>query len=223
MKRETLRKILKFLFTHLAHVDYQGLENLPPTGGVLITTNHVSRLDTPLLFVNAVRPDITALVTDKYLAYPLIKWFTNTAEGIWLDRTKADFSAFAAAFKVLKDGRALGIAPEGTRSHTGSLLEGKSGSLLLATKGDVPIVPVAVIGSQYILPQLKRLRRPKVIVRFGPAYKLPPIDRDDREASMQRLTDELMCRIAVLLPEEMHGFYAGHPRIAELRQELNLG
>jgi len=120
---------------------------------------------------------------------------------------------------LLKKGIALGISPEGTRSQTGALLEGKSGSILLATKMDVPIVPVGLAGTETVVPMFRKLKKPTVIAKFGPAYKLPPIDRKNREASIKELTDEVMCRIAACLPDKYHGFYAGYTRIREIQAE----
>ena len=133
MKRSKLQNLIRFLMKNLTRTEFFGLEHLPREGGFLVATNHISRLDITALFVNPVRPDITALVADKYLKYPFFRWFTVAAGGIWLDRSKADFSAFGQALAVLNQGRALGIAPEGTRSTTGKLLEGKPGTILLAT------------------------------------------------------------------------------------------
>ena len=66
--------------------------------------------------------------------------------------------------------------------------------------------------------KLRHFQRPDVYVNFGKSFLLPTIDRVDREASLLRNTDEIMCRIAVLLPEKYHGFYSGHPRIKEIAE-----
>ena len=112
---------------------------------MIIATNHLSLVDTPVLFDNPRRPDITALVTTKYMKYPFVKWFINSGEGIWIDRDTADFGAFRKAVEALKRGWAVGISPEGTRSHDGQLQEGKPGAVLLALRSNVPIVPVACL------------------------------------------------------------------------------
>ncbi len=216
INRNKLQKLVVFLFKVLTRTEFVGVENIPPDGGLIIATNHVSRLDIPVLFINPLRPDITALVADKYLGYPFLRWFVTTGGGIWLDRTKADFSAFGEALDALNHGRALGIAPEGTRSETSSLLEGKSGTVLLAHRGRVPIVPVGIWGTEKAIPNLLRLRTARIVVRFGKAFRLPPFSRDNREEDLKRQTDEIMCRIAALLPESYHGVYAGHPRLQEL-------
>jgi len=89
MKPNELRRILVWLLKRLTVTEFIGVENIPLTGGVLIATNHMSRMDIPVLFLTPNRPDMTALVTTKYLKYPLIRWFIVTAQGIWLDRDTA--------------------------------------------------------------------------------------------------------------------------------------
>lgn len=221
MKRSTLQSILNVVLHTLIDLKFEGLEHIPTEGGILVTTNHLSRFDIVILFVTPNRKDITALVADKYQRYSVFSWIVRTAEGIWIDRSKADFVAFGEAVKAIRKGLALGIAPEGTRSRNGKLLEGKSGAVLLASRAGVLIVPVGIAGSESVVQMLKRLRRPKVTVRFGAAYQLPPMDRESRENALKKYTEEVMCRIAALLPEEYHGFYSGHPRLAELRSEGN--
>ena len=220
MKRETLQKIVKWGIKTFTKAEFIGLEHIPSQGGVILATNHMSRIDIPLLFANPVRPDITALVTDKYQSYAFFKWFTLTAGGIWIDRTKADFTAFRLAAEVLEQGRALGIAPEGTRSE-GELLEGKSGTVLLALKTDAPVIPVGIAGTETCNEAWKHLRRPHLVTRFGAPLTFAPLERDNRDAQLQQDTTELMCQIAALLPEKYHGFYKGYPRIKEIQAAAN--
>jgi len=163
-----------------------------------------------------VRPDITALVTDKYQSYAFFRWFTNTAGGIWIDRTQADFGAFRQAVEVIKAGQALGIAPEGTRSTTASIQEGKEGTALLAVRTRTAVVPVAIEGTEVAVDQMKRLRRPRVVIHFGKPLPPPELSRDNREEIMQRFTVEIMCQMAAMLPPSYHGFYSNHPRLKEI-------
>ncbi len=215
MKRETLQRIMRWGIKNLTVSEFIGLENVPASGGIIVATNHMSRIDIPLLFSLPARPDITALVTDKYQNYPFFKWFAITAGGIWIDRTKADFTAFRMSAEALADGRALGIAPEGTRSE-GQLLEGKSGTVLLALKTGAPVIPVGISGTETCNGAWKHLRRPHLTVRIGPALTFAPLERERRDEQLQEYTTELMCQIAALLPEKYHGFYHGHPRVKEL-------
>lgn len=219
MKRETLHSILSAVLRRVVDLEYCGIENLPREGGLIIATNHMSQADSLLLFINPVRDDLTALVADKYKKYPFFKWVLDTAGIVWLDRDQADFAAFRLAAGEIKAGKALGIAPEGTRSQNGQLLEGKPGTALLAIKTGVPVVPVGIAGTETFFKRLRTLKRPKTRLTFGPAFTLPPLDRANREEQMKNYTDEIMCRIAVLLPPQYWGFYKDHPRLKELLQE----
>jgi 1-acyl-sn-glycerol-3-phosphate acyltransferase len=216
MKRSTLYAILNFLLPRVAELEFRGTENPPKEGGFILATNHMSRIDTPVLMLNPVRPDINALVADKYKKDLFFAWFINSAGAIWLDRDKADFAAFRAAQQALKDGWVIGIAPEGTRSNTGKLLQGKPGTILLAMRTGVPIIPCAIAGSENAFKYIFSFRRPKIVVTFGKPYILPEIGRENRDEIMQQCADEIMCRLAAMLPEKYHGFYSGHPRIKEL-------
>lgn len=219
MKPNELRKILVWLLKKLTVTEFLGTENIPLTGGVLIATNHMSRMDIPVLFLTPHRPDMTALVTTKYLKYPLIRWFIVTAKGIWLDRDTADFKAFRTAMDALNQGMAIGIAPEGTRSRDAQLLEGKPGTAMLALRAGVPILPVALSGTEDAVTIMKRFQKPHIVAQFGKLIPALQLDRNNREGQLQQLTDEIMCRIASMLPEHYHGFYKDHPRLKELLAE----
>ncbi|MCL4560693.1 MAG: 1-acyl-sn-glycerol-3-phosphate acyltransferase [Chloroflexi bacterium] len=215
MKPETLRVILGFLIQKLTRTEIIGAENVPMQGACILATNHMSRLDVPLLFVVSPRP-VIALVADSYRTNPLFYFLVKTSGSIWIDRAKADFSAVRLGLEHLRKGGMLGIAPEGTRSRVGALLQAKTGTAMLADKAGVPVIPVAISGTEIGMLHLLRLARPRFRVCFGKPLILPPIEREDREGSLQRNTDEIMCRIAALLPEKYHGYYAGHPRLKEI-------
>jgi len=218
MRRETLQRLVRWFIKTLTSTEFVGVEYIPTSGGVILATNHMSRIDIPLLFTIPARPDITALVTDKYQNYPFFKWFTITAGGIWIDRTKADFTAFRLAAEAIEAGRALGIAPEGTRSE-GQLLEGKSGTALLALKTGVPVLPVGIAGTETCNTAWKHLRKPHLVVRIGQPLTFDPLESSTRDAKLQQYTTEIMCQIAAVLPEKYHGFYRGHSRLQQILEQ----
>lgn len=219
MKKSTLTRIVKFLLHHLTRTEYVGIENMPRQGGMIIALNHLSQMDTPLMLAQPGRGDLTALVTDKYKKFAFLRWFVESAEGIWIDRDRADFGAFRSGIEVLKAGKPLGIAPEGTRSKTAKLLPGKPGVNLLAMKSGAPIMPVAITGTEHAFRMIFTLRKPHMVARFGKPFHLPPLDRENRDEALQRMTDEIMCRIAVMLPPEYRGAYEHHPRLLELLKD----
>jgi len=216
MLREIMRRILYLLFRLLTRLQVSGLEHIPPAGACIVAGNHLGILDGPLLFALVPRKDLTALVAKKHQRNPLFHLVVNIAGGIWLDRFILEVKPVQQVQEHLQKGGLLGIAPEGTRSHTHQLMQAKTGVAFLTGKVYVPIIPEATTGTEDAVPQLLRLRRPKITVRFGPSFCLAPIDIQDRSGSRRRNTDEIMCHIAALLPEQYRGVYADHPRLEEL-------
>lgn len=221
MKKYPLLEPVRFLVRTLTKFHVENQERLPKTGGVLITTNHLSRLDTPILLAITDRNDLVAIIAKKYQEKPFFKWvLEKVGTMVWMDRTRTDFAAMRDALDQLRHGAMVGIAPEGTRSRgTKGLLEGKPGAALMAARASVPIVPIGIVGSENINQHFMRLKRPPVDIRVGEPYRLPEMDREDRQGWLSRSTDEIMCRIAALLPPEYRGFYADHPRLKELLAE----
>lgn len=217
----TVRFIIRLLMRLVAHVEVHGMENLPSGGGFIAVANHLGRMDIPLVYYLLDRNDIILLVAEKYRKYRIVRWLVKKLDALWLERFTADFSALRNTLSRLKAGEVLVIAPEGTRSPTGALLPGKPGAGYLAAKSGLPLLPVAVTGTEDALvkAQLKRFKRLSITVRIGPLFQAPSMSGHNREAALQESTDEIMCRIAALLPETYRGAYANHPRLLELLQE----
>lgn len=223
MSQYPLLDPIRFLVKTLTKFRVENQDRLPKEGGALITTNHLSRLDTPILLAITDRDDLVAIVAKEYKEKPFFKWvLEKVGTMVWMDRTMTDFYAIREALDHLRHGAMVGIAPEGTRSRDSSgLLEGKPGAALMAARASVPIVPVGIVGSEKINQHFLRIQRPPVTIRVGAPYWLPEMDRDDRQEWLARNTDEIMCRIAALLPAEYRGFYSEHPRLQELLAEKN--
>ncbi len=214
--RRALRGIFRGLFRLLTRLEVSGIENIPKEGGFIFSTNHLSVIDPPLVFAWLERDDATSLVAKKHQKNTFYRWLLNSVDGIWINRQEADFKALRTARKYLEEGGVLGIAPEGTRSSTGALIEGKTGVAYLADKANVPILPSAITGTDGAVPKILRLQRPRITFQVGELLYLPPLGRNDRDAALRRNTDELMCRIAAMLPERYRGVYQDHPRLQEL-------
>ena len=216
MLLKIVRVVIRFLFKLLTRVEIIGFENIPKQGGVLLASNHISRLDAPLVFALLRREKATCLVAKKYQKKPFFRWLVNAVDGIWINRQETDFRALRETLAFLRDGWLIGISPEGTRSPSGALTAAKIGVAYLADKASVPVVPIGITGTHIALDQLKRLRRGRIMVRFGEPFGLPPVKRRKRDEALQRNTDEIMCQIAALLPPEYRGVFADHPRLEEL-------
>ncbi|HEX7973780.1 MAG TPA: lysophospholipid acyltransferase family protein [Anaerolineales bacterium] len=215
------RLLIRNFIRLIAKVKVIGLENIPTSGGYIIASNHLGRLDAALGFCFLDNSDVIMLVAEKYQGSALYRWLVRRLNAIWVDRFNADFGALRAALTRLRKGGVLVMAPEGTRSQEESLIRAHPGASFLAVKAGVPVVPVAVTGTEdrLVKASLRRLRRPGVTVRIGTPFTLPPLNGQGREAALERYTDEIMCRIGALLPPPYRGVYADHPRLLELTQE----
>jgi 1-acyl-sn-glycerol-3-phosphate acyltransferase len=89
--------------------------------------------------------------------------------------------------------------------------------------GRVPIIPIAISGTENLFNEIAHLRRANIRVCIGEAFQLPKLDRNNRAESLLRNTDEIMCQIALLLPSKYWGVYAQHPRLAYLRSDRTSG
>jgi 1-acyl-sn-glycerol-3-phosphate acyltransferase len=217
MKYKTLRSIVRFLMKIIADIEINGIEKIPE-GNVIIAANHLGRLDTAALLCILDREDLIMPVAEKYKNHPLYGAIGRAANAIWVNRFDADYSAFRQILERMKQGGLLVIAPEGTRSKTEALQEGKMGVAFLASKSGYPVLPVAVTGTEDrgIVENLKHFRRSKITATAAdPLYVNIPKGAG-REEAMRQATDEIMCQIGALLPEKYRGVYANHPRLKEL-------
>lgn len=212
-----LRWIIRFFINLIAHVEILGSKNLPTEGGFVIATNHLGRLDVALLFY-ALEGEFILTIAEKYEHHWLFGPIGNAMNGIWLDRFNADIGAIRKVLNRMKAGGILVIAPEGTRSKTEAMAEGKPGVAYLAMKTGLPIVPIGLTGTEdrVVVEHLKHLKKSKIKIFVGTPFNLPPIQRNNRDANLKQYTDEIMCRIGVLLPDRYRGVYADHPRLKEL-------
>jgi len=220
MGYRSIRAIVRFIMKIITRIEVTGREYLTD-GNLMIAPNHLGRLDTAVLFCVVDREDIIMPIAEKYRTHPLFGPLGRAVDGIWLNRFEADYHALREILARMKKGGLMVIAPEGTRSRSEALQPGKLGAAFLASKGGYPVVPVALTGTEdrLVKQNLKRLRRTRITVRAGKAFTIAAPSGKDREAALQAGTDEIMCRIAAMLPEKYRGVYADHPRLKELLRE----
>jgi 1-acyl-sn-glycerol-3-phosphate acyltransferase len=216
MKKSThavFRFIIRLILNTIAHIEVTGFESLPANQGCVIAANHIGRLDAALAYYVLDRPDIIMVVAEKYEKFAIFRWLVRITNGMFIDRYNADIKAIRETLRRLQQGQILTITPEGTRSKTGNLIRAKPGGIYLAWKAGVPILPVAITGCEdaVVKDRLKHFRRLNIKAVAGPAFTLPPMVGRERDAAMQEYTDEVMYRIAALLPPERRGFYALNP------------
>jgi 1-acyl-sn-glycerol-3-phosphate acyltransferase len=220
MKFKTMRSMVRFFMSIIADIEIRGIENLPD-GNFIAAANHLGRLDTAVLLCILDREDIIMAVAEKYKNHPFYGAIGRAANAIWLNRFEADYGALRQILNRMKEGGLLVIAPEGTRSKTEAMQEGKMGVAFLASKSGYPVLPVAVTGTEDrgILENLKHFRRSHITVVSGKPFQITISKGKGREDELRQATDEIMCRIGVMLPEKYRGVYAEHPRLKELLEQ----
>jgi 1-acyl-sn-glycerol-3-phosphate acyltransferase len=218
-KYRPLHSTLNALFGMLSKRQVIGLENLPTAGPCVLVFNHVSNFDPPLLFTLIRRRDATGLVADNYRDRPFYRFIVEGSGGTWLKRGASDRAALETALALLNNGWLVGIAPEGRRSPSRSLIEGKPGPAFLALHAGALIVPAGLSNTDQLGPALKQMRRITLTIRFGKPFMLPAPDGRDNKAHLRFCTEMIMCHIAALVPEPYRGVYAHHPELQCLLAE----
>ena len=205
-KHRLVKYALKTLLVTLARLDVQGMENLPQNEPFIATVNHLSSFDTLTGIALAPVIQATTFAAVEHRSDPIGGWVLDQLGVIWVRRGEADREAVKIALDELKNGTSMALAIEGTRSRTGGLQPGKTGPAFLATRTNVPIVPVAIWGTEKIVTNLKHLRRSQVHLRFGPPFRLPQ-GRANTE-QLEQYTDQIMLKMAAMLPPQYRGVYA---------------
>jgi 1-acyl-sn-glycerol-3-phosphate acyltransferase len=226
MRLKSTRFLIRLLLRLLTHIEVLGKENIPRNigaGNFIIAANHLGLVDAFIPFYILNDSNLVLLVGEKWEKIAIMRWLGRRLNFIFVDRFNPDVKAIRAVITRMKQGEVLVITPEGTRSKVGHLIEGKPGVSYLAAKMEYPLLPVGISGSfdEIFFGQLKHLRRPHITVNIGPRFNLPPLPAGNqgRDEALKTDTDEIMCRIAALLPEENRGFYENHPRLRELLQQ----
>ena len=216
--RYVIRWLLRLLLNLIAKIEIRGYENVPNTGAFVIATNHIGMLDSCMLFYSLNRWDVFIPVGEKWEESAFLRWLGKYFNFVFIDRFNPDLRAMRKIIGLMQNGNILVIAPEGTRSRNGGLIEGKPGVSYLAAKLNRPIVPVGLAGTEdkVIIDNLTHFRRSHIIVTAGKAFDLPPFPTRDRDTVLKQYTDEIMCHIAALIPEKYRGVYSKHPRLMEL-------
>ena len=159
-----------------------GTENVPERGGVIIASNHVSYLD-PAVLTASFNRKIYFLTKKEVFKNNFISFLLKNLNAISVDRENTDILAFKRAINTLREEKVLGIFPEGARSSNGELQELKLGTIKIAMKTGVPILPVGIIGTHKIYPRgikFPILFRHKIIVKYGAPQYLDKLKSRDK-------------------------------------------
>jgi 1-acyl-sn-glycerol-3-phosphate acyltransferase len=216
-----LRFLIRILLKLIARFELRGKENVPLTGGMILAANHTGILDIFMVYYGIDRTDLFIPLAEKFGKIGWIRWFARHLNFLFVDRFNPDLKAIRKMIALMEEGKCLVIAPEGTRSLTGALNAGKPGVAYLAARSGFPVIPIAITGTadKVVLDNVKRFRKSRITLTGGKPFIIPPLPNKDRDETLQKYTDEIMCQIAALLPEEKRGYYKDFPRVKELLEE----
>ena len=210
--RTLLMKTVSTFLRPLIGLEVYGVEHVPPEGPVIVVSNHLSNADPPIVSIAFPRP-LFFMGKSELFRNPLLARLVRLFGGFPVERGTADRGAIKHALKVLQQGQAMGIFPEGGRAKTAALVPGYPGAGLIALQANVPVLPVAITGTEYFPvngdrpPRRPRIAPRRVTVTFGEPFHVP--ERvDNRRVTPEEATRLMMVRVAELLPEQYRGVYS---------------
>jgi 1-acyl-sn-glycerol-3-phosphate acyltransferase len=191
----------------LCRIDAPDLHKVPMRGPLIVIANHTGQLEVAVFFGRLQPRPITGWAKMEAWDNAFLHWLFNLWGVIPVRRGEGDTSALRKALKALQDGYIFGVAPEGTRNKTGKLQRAHPGVVLLALYSGAPILPVAHWGGERFLRNLARLRRTDFQIRVGKLFRLRLEEIKMTREVRQQIADEMMSRIAELMPREYQGPY----------------
>lgn len=191
-------------------------ERIPAQGPYIVVLNHTSVADTPVLLISFPLIKWRFFAVEKWRRHfiygPIMSWLG----AIYITPGEVDRKSLRAALAALREERAFGLAPEAKRSFVGSLIEARAGAAYLASRTNVPIVPVGIVNNDVLFHNVRQLRRTDVELIIGEPFYLPDLGRRVRSEDLSAYTHLIMAKIAALLPPRYYGFYQDSPALAAL-------
>lgn len=206
--RWTITNLCKVGLEVMCQIDKADLHKIPERGPLLTYTNHTGMVEAPLIYTQLLPRPVTALAKAETWDNWFLGWVFSLWEIIPVRRGEADMEAIRKSLAALDNGKILGISPEGTRSRTGKLLRAHPGIVVLALKSDAPLVPMAHWGGEKFSSNVKRLKRTPFNIRIGEPFRLDTKGQKMTKDIRQQMADEMMYKLAALLPEEYRGEYS---------------
>lgn len=208
--RAILRPIFRLIFYSLARVNILGKENIPKTGAYLIAINHVSLFEAPFILAFwPVAPEAVGAV--DIWSRPGQSLLARLYGGIPVHRGEYDRKLIDRMLSALESGRPLVIAPEGGRSHTPGMRRALPGVAHVIDQAGVAVIPVGINGAtDDFLSSALRGKRPQIEMKIGQPLSFEAIQErgESKRQKRQANADQIMYRIAELLPSEYRGEYA---------------
>ncbi|HTI14146.1 MAG TPA: lysophospholipid acyltransferase family protein [Dictyobacter sp.] len=198
---EALRFFAKFVFFIIIRLHLRGRYNIPRKGPYIIASNHLSWTDIPLVPLNV--PGKVVYMAKEESFYSKMGWLVRFLGAFPVKRNESDRQAIRAAITQLRNKKVFIIYPEGTRSKTRTLAKGHNGLGMIALMSGVPVVPVAIWGSENTFKKFGA----HVTVSYGEPIVFKPKGTKATREDIESTTEEVMRRIADMLPERYRGVY----------------
>lgn len=185
-----LKNSLKFFFGLFFRMRILGKENVPFSGPVILAANHMSNWDPPILATYLDRP-VSYMAKQELFEVPVLGRAIASCHAFPIKRGAADRAAIKMAIKILKLGNCVGVFPEGTRSQDGKLHKPAAGVALIAALSSVPVVPVALIGTNEIFSHHRAFSRVTVVYGKPMFFSGERSDRNALQEFSQKIMDEI--------------------------------
>ena len=199
---EALRWTAIMIFAVVARVHLRNRYNVPRHGPFIIAANHLSWTDIPL--VPMYLPGKVVYMAKEEAFVGKVGWLARFLGAFPVKRGEGDRQSLRAALGQLKQGNVLVIFPEGTRSKTQTMAKGHAGLGMIALRADVPVIPVAIWGSEHALKKFGT----EITISYGEPMVLKPKGAKITREDIDNATEEVMKRIASMLPDRYRGVYA---------------
>ncbi len=200
-----LARMLLFFFAHLR---VNGRENVPEQGPLLIVANHINLADPPILSVS-IRRKAMFMAKEELFRSRFSRYIVRNFGAFPVRRGQVDRGALRQAERLLAQGLALIMFPEGQRSKNAQMQPAFAGSALIAARSCVPVLPVGITGTEKIKGKAWLFHRPRITVNIGSPFYLPAVDGKLTRAELVQFTNSMMEHIAELLPPEYRENYPG--------------
>ena len=195
----------------ICRIDDAELEQIPKQGPLIIYTNHVNLMEIPIIYTHLQPRKGHGMVLAERWRIPLLNWALDVTETIPIHRGEADLLAIRRGLKVLEKGEMLIIAPEGTRSHDGKLQPAHAGVVLLTLHSHAPLIPVGYYGAERYAENLRKLKQTNFHLRVGKPFHLDTHGQPVTHQVREKMMNEMMVQLALVLPPEYRGQYADTP------------
>lgn len=194
-KKRILKAILYFIAIIYARPKKVGENNIPKDGNCIICANHTHALDAPVLVLSLKR-EVIFIGKEELFENKFLNWLGNSFDVIAIKRDSADMEAMKKSFKALKQGKVLGLFPEGTRNGMAKGVKVHNGAALIALKTNSPIIPIGIQGN------FKPFRQIKLNIGKPMDFSEYAKEKNNKEV-LEKITNQVMEEVVRLTNEKI--------------------